>query len=222
MRWSCASKSRTAHVATDMTRLESTSGQCAARRGIDNIDRMGLYLENLNDKTRQHMLAELEYDLENERLYYSKWFTAEGKLRYPDLCRDAIASGSDDTLAASLSAPEIFAERYEKRTPSGGATTAAVPRTAPATFSEGEFNRFYLRGLCAHLLESGGGRLEIYRARESARPRPASEALIGSILDPDTLLADLRGNVGVDTALGLPPGPNSGLSGRIASDSDAR
>lgn len=168
------------------------------------------------------MLAELEHDLENQRLYYSKWFTAEGKLHYPGLCRDAIETGSDETLSASLSAPGTFAETYEKRTPSGGTTTAAVPRTAPATFSEGEFNRFYLRGLCARLIANGAGQVEIYRARESAQPRPSSEALLGSILDPEALLADLRGNLGVDTALGLPPGPNSGLSGRIAPDAEAR
>src|SRR6266851_5569734 len=33
--------------------------------------------------------------------------------------------------------------------------------------------------------------------------------------DPKALLTDLRSNPGVDTALGLPPGPNSGLSARL-------
>ena len=177
---------------------------------------MGLALENLDGETRQHMLAEFERDLDDQRLYDSKWFTEEGKRLYPQLCRDAIASGSDETLAAGLSAPGVFAERYERKTPSGGTTSAAVPHTAPVTFSEGEFNRFYLRGLCARLAAEGRGQIEIYRARSSAQPRPASEALIGSILDPVALLADLRASTGVDTALGLPPGPNSGLSGRIA------
>lgn len=177
---------------------------------------MGLTLEDLVDTTRQYMLAEFERDLTRGSLYYSKWFSGQGKRDYPELCRLAILTGSDETLAAALSSPGIFVERYEKSTPKGGTTTAAVPYTAPVTFAEGEFNRFYLRGLCARLIAEGGERIEIYRARASARARTASEALIGSTLDPAELLEDLRANTGVDTALGLPPGPNSGLSGRVA------
>jgi hypothetical protein len=36
--------------------------------------------------------------------------------------------------------------------------------------------------------------------------------LIGKIIECDKLLNDLRENIGMDTILGLPPGPNSGLS----------
>jgi hypothetical protein len=39
--------------------------------------------------------------------------------------------------------------------------------------------------------------------------------MIGRRLNAQALLGDLRKHVGVDTALGLPPGPNSGLSGRL-------
>ena len=124
--------------------------------------------------------------------------------------------GQTISLAAGLEAPGLFVDRYEKKTPRGGITIAAVPHTAPTTFAEGEFNRYYLRGLCARLIAEGSGQIEIYRARSSAQARTASEAMIGAILDPAALLADLRANMGVDTALGLPPGPNSGLSGRIA------
>jgi hypothetical protein len=97
-----------------------------------------------------------------------------------------------------------------------GYTVSKVPRTAPITLAEGEFNRFYLRGLCQRAIEAGGPAIEIYRARASVTPRPESEAMIGRHLDADKLLVDLREHVGVDTALGLPPGPNSGLSGRLA------
>jgi len=180
---------------------------------------VSLALENVDDTTRQYMLDEFERDVADECLYYSKWFTERGEQEYPQLCRSAITTGSDDSLVAGLEAPGLFVERYEKKTPRGGITTAAVPRTAPTTFAEGEFNRYYLRGLCARLIAEGGGQIEIYRARSSTQARSASAALIGSILDPAALLADLRANIGVDTALGLPPGPNSGLSGRIAQGS---
>lgn len=45
--------------------------------------------------------------------------------------------------------------------------------------------------------------------------RSASEAMIGSHIDPHALLEDLRTHQGIDTALGLPPGPNSGLSVKL-------
>ena len=93
---------------------------------------------------------------------------------------------------------------------------ARVPYTAPMTLAEGEFNRFYLRGACLRAAsEVSRNMIEIYRARPSVNPRPQSEALIGTRLDPTILLSDLRDHIGVDTALRLPPGPNSGLSGRL-------
>ena len=46
-------------------------------------------------------------------------------------------------------------------------------------------------------------------------PRPESEAKIGKTIAPQSLLDDLRKNIGVEPALGLPPGPNSGLSVKL-------
>ena len=161
------------------------------------------------------MLAELDHDLEAESLYMSRYLSESGKLRYPHLLREAMLSGTDESLAATLQDPELFVAKYEKRKPKGGYTLASVPHTAPITLAEGEFNRFYLRGLCRRLIASGGGVIEIYRARASSQPRSESEAMIGQQLEAAALLDDLRTNVGVDTALGLPPGPNSGLSGRL-------
>jgi hypothetical protein len=105
-------------------------------------------------------------------------------------------------------------EWYEKKKPTGGTALAKVPHTAAAMLAEGEFNRFYLRGLCRRIQATGGGSVEIYRARTSAKPRSESEAMIGEMFDASALLGDLRVNIGVDPALGL-PNINSGLSGRL-------
>lgn len=102
-----------------------------------------------------------------------------------------------------------------KRKPSGGHTISKVPHTAPITLAEAEFSRFYVRGLCQPAIAAGGQAIEIYRARDSVAPRPESEAMIGRHLDTDKLLVDLREHVGLDTALDLPPGPNSELSGTL-------
>jgi hypothetical protein len=90
-----------------------------------------------------------------------------------------------------------------------------VPATAPETLAEGEFNRFYIRGLCVRALAEGITELVIYRAKQVENPRSESTAKIGLKISAQALLTDLRANPGVDTALGLPPGPNSGLSVKL-------
>ncbi len=90
-----------------------------------------------------------------------------------------------------------------------------VPRNAHETLAEGEFNRFYIRGLCRRAIDEGLSALEVYRAKEVRDPRPESQNMIGKSLDPSQLLNDLRTQIGIDTVLGLPSGPNSGLSARI-------
>lgn len=176
---------------------------------------MALQLADIDDRTRLYMAKELELDLRESKLYFSRWFTDKAKRLYPDLLKKAIASGNDATLASDLSGPSIFVDAYEKQKPSGGTTMAAVPRNAPEMFAEGEFNRFYIRGLCARCLEEGKREVEIYRAKQVVNPRPESQARIGKHVDCEKLLSDLRQNIGVDTALGVPAGPNSGLSVRI-------
>ena len=161
------------------------------------------------------MLAELEHDLKTDNLYVGKYLSEAGGQQYPGLLREAIERGTDDSLAAALQAPGLFLEMHEKKKPTGGVTLAKVPRTANETLAEGEFNRFYLRGLCRRVVDSGGGSVEIYRARASTNPRRESEAMIGELLDAAALLSDLRAGIGVDSALRLPPGPNSGLSGQL-------
>ncbi len=88
-------------------------------------------------------------------------------------------------------------------------------RNAHVVLAEGEFNRFYIRGLCARALAEGIDEVEVCRARTSALPRPLSEERIGKRLKAATLLEDLRKHAYVETALGVPGGANSGLSVRI-------
>jgi hypothetical protein len=43
-----------------------------------------------------------------------------------------------------------------------------VPVTAADTLAEGEFNRFYLRGLCRRASAANMAEIEVYRAKEVA------------------------------------------------------
>jgi hypothetical protein len=103
----------------------------------------------------------------------------------------------------------------QKRKPKGGFTMAAVPVNAAETMAEGEFNRFYIRALCQRAIDSGIPSLIVYRAKQVQNPRPQSITLEGTSIGARLVLDDLRAHPGVDTALGLPPGPNSGLSVRL-------
>ncbi|MFC5860714.1 hypothetical protein ACFPT7_00250 [Acidicapsa dinghuensis] len=172
---------------------------------------MALVLRNLDTLTRKYMLVEVERDIQIGKLYISSRLSSRGALEYPQLLRDSVIGGDDSSLASELSVPGRL-NLSETRNTKKGLISAAVPITAPQTLAEGEFNRFYARGLCLLAMASDITHLEIYRAKEVETPRSISIQLIGSKMLVDKLLEDLRIHQGTDTALGLPPGPNSGLS----------
>jgi len=171
------------------------------------IKRMAFSFENLDQITRRLMIDEVDYDLKNGNLYISPRLTLKGTKEYAKLLKNASQTGNEITLANDLRTNGII-KPFELRRTKTGTTTAKVPITAPETLAEGEFNRFYIRALCRRVIEEKTGKLEVYRAKQVSRPRSSSQAKIGQIIDPFKLLADLRNNPGVDTALGLPAGPN--------------
>jgi len=172
-----------------------------------------LNLTNLSE-ARSAMLDELESDIRAGTLYLSARFNDHGRALYPELLREAIRSHDDSWLADRLRAEGCF-EATETRQTKKGPVQASVPVTAAETLAEGEFNRFYARGLCRLAIERRLPSLTIYRAKAVSSPRPESEAMIGTTIDPSALLRDLRTHPGMDTSLRLPPGPNSGLSVRL-------
>jgi hypothetical protein len=171
---------------------------------------VALDLVDLDGKTRVHMVAEFERDVGANTLYEGKDLSELGREKYPKLLREALETGDDSQLEARLSEPGIFNEMGLRQ-----GKPVKVPINAPQRLAEGEFNRFYIRGLCLRALDEGKSTVVVYRARPSSSPRRESEELVDSALDAKALLEDLRESPGVDTALGLPPGPNSGLSARL-------
>jgi hypothetical protein len=161
------------------------------------------------------MIAELDRDLEADALYRGKRLTDAGWAAYPGLLRDALASGDDATFAKSLGVAGYWLDQEQSTSSKGKVFFKKVPVNAHETLAEGEFNRFYLRGLCATAIAGNTPTIVVYRAKAVENPRLESEAQIGAVLDAHAVLADLREHTGVDTALGLPPGPNSGLSAHL-------
>ena len=176
---------------------------------------MALYFENLDDRTRQLMLEEMEYDIANHQLHISPFLSGQGQRDYENLLRDALQSGNDETLAESLREHRRILRTLPRRNPTGGYSIAATAENAAQVLAESEFNRYYIRALARRAIEDGIPELVVYRAKKVLKPRPESEALIETTLSPEALLTDLREHSDQPPALGIPSGPNSGLSVRL-------
>jgi len=112
-----------------------------------------------------------------------------------------------------LEARRLMKGMEGSRTPSGGYTIKHVPHTAAETMAEGQFNRFYILGLCQREKAEGKTHIVVYRAKERAEHRPESDSLIGTRIPLDQLLKELRD---VKSSLGHELlKPNSGLSVRM-------
>jgi hypothetical protein len=168
-------------------------------------------LTNLDETTREHMRAEVARDLAAGRLFLSDRLSPSGAAEWSDLLLEAIDAGDSASLAAVLNRNGRLTS-HEMYVKNGVARSRRVPITAAETLAEGEFNRFYIRAVCARAIGEGLSEVVVYRAKAVMRPRPASTARIGVRLDPVALLEDLRIHTHVDPALGVPAGPNSGLS----------
>ncbi len=176
---------------------------------------MPFVFQNLTDRVRHFMLEEMDADSAAGNLFFSSRLSARGREQYKGLLRDALGEGDDGTFAAELQAlGRLNATENQRR--GDKIISKRVPSDAAQTLAEGEFNRFYIRGLCRLAIEQGVETVEVYRAKAVRVPRADSVALIGTRVAARDLLDDLRINIGVDTALGLPNGPNSGLSARLS------
>ena len=177
---------------------------------------MALYLENLDERTRQLMLEEMQYDIDNHQLHISPFLSGQGQRDYENLLRDALQSGTDETLAQNLREHRRILRTLPRRNPSGGYSITATAENAAQVLAESEFNRYYIRALARRAIEDGIPELVIYRAKPVANPRPESEARIETAVPAQELLEDLRAHPGDERpALGVPSGPNSGLSVRL-------
>jgi hypothetical protein len=172
---------------------------------------------DLDPIVRLLMVEELSIDITLGKLYQGKRLTAYGLQDWPTVLRTALESGNDTWLENWLTHPGRL-EPFGNYTRMGVTRSRRVPANAAQTFAEGEFNRFYIRGVCRQSLQLRVGIVTCYRARYSENPRPESVAIEGKAFNAEALLRDLRENTGVDginTALGMPPGPNSGMSVRL-------
>lgn len=175
---------------------------------------MGIAYQNLDDDTRAFMLDEAKMGGH----YISPRLSPAGQAGWTSLFEEAVRSHDDDWLAAQIIEKRLMNDEEEYvRSGVTRMRKVNIPHSAQM-LAEGEFNRYYIRGLCMRAKRDSIVELEIYRGKEVRTPRPESEAKIGTMVAVGDLLAALRSNDFVtveESAFGVPSGPNSGLTAKI-------
>lgn len=169
--------------------------------------------ENLDKKTRRYMLEAIEEAESSGDIYFSKRFNDKGSEEWVSLLKEAAGEHNEHWLAFQLEDKNLMKGLEGSRTPSGGYTIKHVPHTAAETMAEGQFNRFYILGLCKRAKAENIFELEVYRARESTQPRSQSQTLIGSNISVDNVESQL---IEVTESFKSPlVKPNSGISVKL-------
>jgi hypothetical protein len=174
---------------------------------------MPLQYQNLDPTTRRYALAELDGDLESGAFHLSARLRPTVAAEYQRLLRDAIRYYDDLWLEEHAS--DLLIESESRRTSSGGQVTAKVPDMAARMVAEGDFNRYYMRGVAMRATDEGRQVVEVYRARLSLEPRPESAELEGQRLPARAVLDQLRGLTSAEPVAAPLGRPNSGLSVRL-------
>src|SRR3954471_11747970 len=104
-----------------------------------------LRLVNLDDRTRELMLEELELDVSSGTVHIDRRLSDTGRSAYMDLLREAVREHDDAWLADQLDRDGRLNATEERQLPSGRTIEVAVPWTAAEVLAEREFNRLYAR-----------------------------------------------------------------------------
>lgn len=148
--------------------------------------------ENLDEKTRLFMLEAIAEAEQSGNIYYSTRFNDAGNKQWLSLLQQAAKEYNEHWLAYQLEANETMRDFEGARKPVGGYTIKHVPHNASEVMAEGQFNRFYILGLCKRAKSEGISHLVVYRAKERSEPRPESQALIGSQISLEEVESQLR------------------------------
>ncbi|MGX7826592.1 hypothetical protein ACTG9Q_16015 [Actinokineospora sp. 24-640] len=166
-------------------------------------------LPDLDDRrTKAAMLRELDADERGPGIYRSTRLTSAGHAAWTRLLRTALGEHDPGWLHERIALPTYWLS-HEQYVQNGMTRTRKVPGNAAQVHAESEFIKYYCRGLAVRSLDERRG-LRFARLKQVRTPRPTSEALIGTTVDPAKLLADLRSGDG-PSIRGLLPGPGSGI-----------
>lgn len=174
---------------------------------------MGLRYENLDEITRKYMLQESQLGGH----YISPRLTDDGQSGWHSLLEEGLKKFNDDWIASEILSRGYLRSREQYvRNGVTHSRNINMPHAAQQ-LAEGEFNRYYIRGLCLRAKAEDKNVLIVYRGKHVQQPRPESELKIGTAISVEVLLSTLRSNdfVTIENVLGVPGGPNSGLTCKL-------
>jgi hypothetical protein len=174
---------------------------------------MPLFYENLDPITRRYAVDELDSDLREGSFHVSDRLRPESVQTYERLLHEALRYYDDRWLEEHAS--DLLVEYEARKTKSGTETKARVPHMAARMLAEGDFNRYYMRGVSIRAMQEGRQVVEVYRARLSMEPRVESKELEGRRLPAEDVLAHLRGPLSPDEVVAPLGRTNSGLSVKL-------
>ena len=102
----------------------------------------------MSPQVRQSIAAEITSAHQSNNFYMSTRFNQSGINLAVGLLIQTAQRHDEHWLAYQIEAQALMKEYEVRSRPLGGYTTAHVPSTAAETYSEGQFNRFYMIGVC--------------------------------------------------------------------------
>ena len=147
---------------------------------------MAMNYEELDQKTREYMLAEFDAEERSSKPYRSKALSSIGLECFSELMREAIKSGSEETLCLAFSIPKYWEpfEQYVRDGIQRSRRRNILQSTQRLALTE--FSTWYVRGLAKRLLVEKVEKCQIYRG-EMPKWEPgecsAHEGQIVAVLD---------------------------------------
>lgn len=126
-----------------------------------------MHYEELDDITRQYMLKEFEIELNSELAYVSKALSEIGKGQFPDLMKEAIMKGDENTLYNSIAIEKYWEPTEIYNTKTGPKERKRNIEQSATRLATSEFSTFYVKGLAKKLLDEGEVYCEIYRGAQA-------------------------------------------------------
>jgi hypothetical protein len=178
---------------------------------------------NLDETTRRYMLMELEEDVREGRVILSRLLTNRGQGEFIDLLGEAMRHHDPYWLGSELRSGGRMHIALEDADVQKLAPEE-LPVYEPDVLAEGEFNRYYVRGMCRRALDEGIEELRIvkltkgpyasfvYKSGDLPQDEREREVDVADKVDPQWLLEKLRQDPEGEMDLGIPGEPGSGLT----------
>jgi hypothetical protein len=131
------------------------------------------------DKTiRKYMLEELEHDIEHACLDAGEDLNHSGRAELPELLREAVREGSEETLAKALRQKQCMPV-VQTVIKNGKVSLERVTEADYAYFSKRIFNTLYVRGKCRQA--QGNGCSNLVFKDKGARREYQSTVLLNTL-----------------------------------------